>query len=48
VAAIEEAEASVVRGEVITINTPEATRELADRIKGAGRQRLESEQKLKS
>jgi putative addiction module CopG family antidote len=47
VAAIEEAEASVARGEVIEIATPEAARALADRVKMAGRERLESERNLK-
>jgi putative addiction module CopG family antidote len=41
VTAIEEAEASVARGEVITIDTPEAMRALADEIKKAGREKFE-------
>ena len=47
VAAIEEAEADVARGDVITIDTPEAARALADRVKMEGRKRLESDRNLK-
>jgi putative addiction module CopG family antidote len=47
VAAIEEAEADVARGDVITIDTPEAARALAERVKMEGRKRLESERNLK-
>jgi putative addiction module CopG family antidote len=47
VAAIEEGDECVARGDVITIDTPEAARALADRIKMAGRKRLEAERNLK-
>ena len=45
-AALGEAEESVARGAVIEI-TAESMRSLADRVKKAGRERLESERNLK-
>jgi putative addiction module CopG family antidote len=44
VAAVEEAEASIARGEGIEI-TAESMKALADRVKRAGRERLENERK---
>ena len=46
-AAVDQAESSVARGEGRRITTPEEASQLADEIKRRGRARLESEQKAR-